>query len=142
MYVSNETTLEEALEPLLSRTVLIVEDDRDGVAHMASILEDEGYVVSTASNGREGLMALTSGSVEPCVLLLDLKMPVMDGWELLAVMRAYVRLSRIPVVLITADAIDRASRPAFDAFLKKPFTAEQLLEVVARVCATPRTPRP
>jgi CheY-like chemotaxis protein len=124
-----------------AKLVVVVDDDPDALQEMAGVLAGHGYDVATAVNGRQALHMLTAASdVEPCAIVLDLSMPVMSGWELLAVMRSYSRLSKIPVVLVTAHWIDPETRVAFDALLKKPFVPEQLVEVVSRVCKSGRTP--
>src|SRR5262249_61527368 len=66
-----------------TKKVLLIEDDEDIRNAMRQVLELEGYVVVPAGNGREGLVALAQHG-EPCVILLDLMMPVMNGWEFLA----------------------------------------------------------
>ena len=118
-----------------NKKILIVDDDRDFTALIRNALEAEGYETAVAHDGREALHILTGHQFEPCVVLLDLNMPVMDGWQMLAVMRSYTGLRTVPVVLISGQAVEREARPVFEALLQKPFTIEQLVETVARVCA-------
>src|SRR4029078_7037090 len=80
--------------------ILIVDDDVDGVDALKYLLESEGYVVDSASNGREGLQHLHDGP-KPCVVILDLAMPVMTGWQFLAARDGDASLSKIPVIVLT-----------------------------------------
>ena len=92
--------------------------------------------VVAVENGREALDLLRSERLEPCVILLDIMMPVMNGWEFLAARSADARLAAIPVVVISADP----STPPGDAvgtvsaFLRKPVEMSVLLETLARHC--------
>ena len=81
-------------------SVLLVEDDRDIREAVASLLEAEGYTVLTAAHGKEALAILERG--QPCVVLLDLMMPVMSGWDFMDVVRKNKRLEDIPVVVVSA----------------------------------------
>jgi len=83
-------------------SVLIVDDDRDCRETLAVILEHHGYSVATATNAREAL-ALLRNTPHPGVVLLDLMMPVMNGWELVAVMAEDCALTGIPVVIISGS---------------------------------------
>ena len=96
-------------------------------------LELEGYRVRTATNGKEGLAALP-GMATPCLILLDLMMPVMDGWAFAEALRQDDKLASIPVVVVTAFA-DKA-RPVRQAsgVLKKPVSLEYLLQMVRQYC--------
>src|SRR5437868_4530767 len=85
----------------MARTVLIVDDHDDIRAILRDVLVEEGYDVLVACNGEEGLTKLR-GAVRPCVVLLDLMMPVMDGWQLLEAMRADHHLRAIPVMVLSA----------------------------------------
>jgi CheY-like chemotaxis protein len=110
------------------RTIVLVEDD-DGIREtMAALLEDEGYKVMQAANGEEGLKALRT-TADPCLVLLDLWMPVMNGWQMLAVLRDDGELARVPVVVISA-AGDLPPPAGAAAFLRKPIRLETLLESV------------
>jgi CheY-like chemotaxis protein len=116
--------------------VLIVEDHRDTREMVATLLEAHGYVVVTAENGRRGLEQLVGN--RPCLVLLDLMMPVMSGWEF---RRAQLSLSdshlaEVPVLLLTAAAQpDQAARQlhALDV-IPKPIDFDQLLDSVKRHC--------
>jgi CheY-like chemotaxis protein len=114
--------------------VLIVEDDADLREMMAQLLSLEGYRTETASNGREALTYLERGD-PPDVILLDLMMPIMDGWEFRRRQVQDPHLSRVPVVVLSALDPARASDLGGTAFLKKPLDFDRLLELVRRFCA-------
>jgi CheY-like chemotaxis protein len=116
-------------------TILVVDDDDEIRRTIADVLEDEGYRVDLAENGQEAL-ALIDPSRPPLVILLDLMMPVMDGWGVLAALRADPALAGIPVVIISAFGA-RAPVPALDVIevIAKPLTIERLLAAVSRCAA-------
>lgn len=114
-------------------SILVIEDDVDIRDALQQVLELEGYAVSTAGNGREGIESLEAMAEMPCVILLDLMMPVMNGWEFLAAQRASPPLAGIPVVVVTA-AGDKAKTVDTAAYLKKPVDLNALLDVVKRYC--------
>jgi two-component system chemotaxis response regulator CheY len=112
--------------------VLVVEDDEAIRDSVVDILEVEGYSVASAGNGREALDVLAQ-SQRPCVVLLDLMMPEMDGWEFVASLRSDSCLSTIPVVVTTATS---AAPPGGVALvLRKPIRVDALLDAVAAHCA-------
>src|SRR5687768_15432522 len=115
--------------------VLIVEDDVDDVAEIRQRLERRGFTVDVALNGRQALdVLLGSPNHEPALILLDLGMPVMDGWELLAIMRSYYRFRDIPVVLVTGLRVDPDSRSVFEAVFPKPIADHDLVDKVEEIC--------
>jgi CheY-like chemotaxis protein len=115
--------------------VLIVEDDADLREMMAQLLTLEGYRAETVSNGREALKFLHEGP-PPDLILLDLMMPVMDGWEFRKVQQGEPALAKVPVVVLTA--LDQAQARAEGLngvdFLKKPLDFDRLLEIVRHHC--------
>ncbi len=113
------------------RSVLVVEDEEDIRAAVAEILEGEGFEVVIAANGREALDELKH-MARPCLILLDLMMPVMNGHEFLASIRDRPRLSTVPVLVLTA--VSTEAPPGAQALLRKPFIVEELLEAVQRLC--------
>jgi CheY-like chemotaxis protein len=118
-------------EPGAKHHILVVEDDPDVREIVSSLLADEGYRIQTASNGQEALSLLLSGT-PPCLVLLDLMMPVMNGWQVVSAIRDHGRLSSIPIVVTSAFA-DRA--PAnVDRVLKKPLNLDSLLSAVEEFC--------
>jgi two-component system response regulator MprA len=116
-----------------SRTVLVVEDDRDVREAMVHLLETEGYAAVSAVDGIDALTQL-DGGIEPSVILLDLMMPRMDGWEFLE--RQRNRGASTPVIIVSAyGSRDHTKGPDVIASMQKPVDIDALLSVVARVCA-------
>lgn len=112
-----------------TQNILIVEDDKDIRETLQYALELEGYQVETASNGSDALHFLKKNH-SPHLILLDLMMPIMNGWEFLEAIKTEAELSRIPVIVITA-AGEAASRTVdVNAFIKKPIELESLLNTV------------
>jgi CheY-like chemotaxis protein len=120
----------------LNGTVLIVEDDRDVLESMAEVLEDCDYQVLRAVHGAEALERLRHAPERPCVILLDIMMPVMDAWQFRAVQASDPDLARIPVIILSAHA--KMQQAAIDMHadgaLAKPVRLDVLLEAVARFC--------
>jgi CheY-like chemotaxis protein len=113
--------------------VLVIEDDADILRSIVQVLEDEGYVVRAAENGRVALAALRApGASPPCVILLDLMMPVMDGWAFRAEQLRDPTLAHIPVVLLTADgnAVEKAALMNVAGALRKPVELLTLLDAI------------
>src|SRR5580765_7552213 len=113
--------------------VLIVEDDEDLRDMMAQMLTIEGFNAATAANGREALDYLHSTG-KPNVILLDLMMPVMDGWEFRRQQKADPELAPVPVIVLSALDPPRAATVDADAFLKKPLDFDRLLDLVRDRC--------
>jgi CheY-like chemotaxis protein len=115
---------------VVSRAVLVVDDDPFIVEALSELLRDEGYAVRTATNGLEALESLTDRC--PDVILLDLMMPVMDGWEFARERRSrdLCQAARLVVLTAAADPATKATEVGADAYLAKPYSAEQLLRVV------------
>ncbi|MEW5852909.1 MAG: response regulator [Myxococcota bacterium] len=111
--------------------VLVVDDEEDIRESLRSVLELEGFQVLTAENGRAAWTTLTSAP-RPAVILLDLMMPVMNGGEFLAALRADAERQGIPVVVLTAFA-DRAGGLGADVVMEKPVDPEALFRVVHRL---------
>jgi CheY-like chemotaxis protein len=119
------------------RKVFVVDDDVTIRDSLADLLEEEGYVVVKAANGRDALDKLradTSG--RPCVILLDLMMPIMTGAEFYAEQQLDPELSSIPVVVISADGnVSVKAKPFGGEYLSKPVRLETVLGAVERHCA-------
>ena len=115
--------------------VLIVEDDEDLREMMAQLLTLEGFQTATVANGREALEYLHNAS-KPDVILLDLMMPVMDGWEFRRQQQADPSIAPVPVIVLSALDQGRASNLEATAFLKKPLDFDRLLTLVRVYCQT------
>jgi CheY-like chemotaxis protein len=113
--------------------VLIVEDDDDLREMMAHMLSIEGFEAATVSNGREALEYLHT-AIKPHVILLDLMMPVMDGWEFRRQQKADPDLAPVPVIVLSALDQGRAATVDAAAFLKKPLDFDRLLALVREHC--------
>jgi CheY-like chemotaxis protein len=111
--------------------VLVVEDDADAREAMKSVLELHGYPVVTAADGSEALDRLRNG-LKPCLILLDLMMPGMDGFEFFDQKRQDPRISAIPVVIYSGyhDAKSKAERLGAQGYFQKPVEVESLLNLV------------
>lgn len=118
----------------MSGHVLVVEDDEDIVDNVRIVLEGAGYHVTAASDGRAALAVLADSDPLPSVILLDLMMPVMTGYEFREAQLADPRIASVPVVLMTADGniADKTKRLSVDASIGKPFAITMLLAVVER----------
>jgi two-component system, chemotaxis family, chemotaxis protein CheY len=121
--------------------VLIVEDDHDVRDSLSDVLQDAGFEVALAADGLEAL-ALLRGGLRPGVILLDLMMPRMNGFEFRAAQRAEPALAKIPVLVLTADRRARAREAelAAEAYLAKPADVNELIEVLARLLGRPPAP--
>src|SRR5436309_15079432 len=106
--------------------VLIVEDDADLREMMAQLLSLEGFQATAVANGREALEYLHEADV-PQVILLDLMMPVMDGWEFRRKQQADPALASVPVIVLSALDLARAGNLDATACLKKPRDFDHLL---------------
>lgn len=117
------------------KVILVVEDDEGIRQVMKLFLEIEGYTVITAANGREGLETLSKAS-DICLILLDLMMPVMNGWEFIQALKD-TRHSNTPVVIVTAYA-DRVGDVSCQGVLGKPIEPDVLLETIRKWCGNSR----
>jgi CheY-like chemotaxis protein len=111
-----------------------VEDDIDIQGAVVEVLEDAEYQPVVASNGVEALARLREGEPEPCLILLDMMMPVMDGYEFRAAQRADPSMSGIPVVLFTAHPNVTPSSVGAVGVLKKPLDFDALLGLLDEFC--------
>ncbi len=118
------------------RSIVIIEDDQSIRETLKMFLELEGYEALTAENGKEGLELLRRIS-KPGLILLDLSMPVMDGWEFMERLEKDPERASIPLVLVTAYA-DRAHGALGREILRKPVDLDALSAAVQRYCEEPR----
>ena len=114
-------------------TVLVVDDEPLIAMALEAALEDAGYRVATAANGRQGLERLAEAP-RPDLVLLDMMMPVMNGPAMLAAMAADPALRAIPVIIVSSlpEVAVRARAQGVASILRKPYTAEQVLDAIAR----------
>jgi len=112
--------------------ILVVDDDPDILEALSEILEAEGFEIRRARNGKEALERLEPDP--PKLILLDLMMPVMDGWEFAQRLRQKTNLPRIPIIVLSADR--NVGNKALDigavGHLAKPFELNDLLEMVKK----------
>jgi CheY-like chemotaxis protein len=125
--------------------ILVVDDDPDILEALSEILEAEGFEIRRARNGKEALERLEPDP--PQLILLDLMMPVMDGWEFAQRLRQRGTLSNIPIIVLSADRNvgSKAQDIGAVGYLAKPFELNELLEMVHRALNGPKpspgTPR-
>ncbi len=110
------------------RSVLVVDDDEAIRETLREVLSDEGYRVEVAENGARALERMRA-PVRPGLVLLDLMMPVMSGWEVLDILRADDHLNAIPVVVVSA-----MTAPGAKACVAKPVDLGSLLDLVDSYC--------
>ena len=112
-------------------TILVVEDEAESRDTLRELFELEGYRVETAVNGREALDILTAHGDQICIVLLDLFMPVMDGWAVVDQLRNDGRLDQTKIVIITSAAYRApAGLPVFE----KPLDLDKVMTTVDSLC--------
>jgi CheY-like chemotaxis protein len=121
--------------PLSCQAILVVDDDEDIRAALVELLAEEGYAVTGVNNGAEALAYLKEAT-RPSLILLDMMMPSMDGWQLRLELQKDPRLSGIPVVILSAHGDVREAALALGAadYIRKPLRAENVIEVAERFC--------
>jgi CheY-like chemotaxis protein len=121
-------------------SILIVEDNETLLDTFQSLLELEGYHVVATKNGKEALAALETAK-RPCLILLDMFMPIMDGWEFLEQLKLKDAdlITSLPIVIASA-AGEKAESAAKQVrgFIKKPFDLDALLKIVMTFCKKPK----
>ena len=114
---------------MTAKTVLLVEDDLELRDILQDILEADGYDVVPACDGRQALRYLMlSGEPMPDVMVLDLMMPMVNGWQVLDAIRSEAGLERLPVIVISAS--NRGRPEGATTYLQKPFSLAQLIESI------------
>lgn len=116
-------------------SVFVVEDDTDTREMLCRFLELEGYHVESAPNGKLALERLKAGA-PASVIVLDLMMPVMDGWQFRREQVKMARLAHIPVIVVSAAGRDRIGQIDADAVLSKPVDLDELLARVTQYSGT------
>ncbi len=121
----------------MSQQILIVEDDAALLEALGQVLIDEGYDLLSARDGLEAVNCLKKGN-RPEVILLDLSMPVVNGWEFRMFQKRDPDLAQIPVILITAGGYTREEVAWLEpsALLPKPLDLPLLLSIIRRFCAS------
>ena len=121
----------------MSQQILIVEDDAALLEALGQVLMDEGYDLLSARDGLEAVNCLKKGN-RPDVILLDLSMPVVNGWEFRMFQKRDPDLAQIPVILITAGGYTREEVAWLEpsALLPKPLDLPLLLSIIRRFCAS------
>jgi CheY-like chemotaxis protein len=120
--------------------VMVVEDDAETRELIAEVLRDDGYEVQTAANGAEALATLRADLPRPSLILLDLMMPIMSGWQFLDARLGDKALSSIPVLVLSADPTRQlASARGVVAVVGKPFDLPRLLKLVRAVTKSSAT---
>jgi CheY-like chemotaxis protein len=117
------------------QTILVVDDELGAIEVVATALEDEGFRVLSAANGRHGLEKLTEGQVDLAVI--DFMMPLVDGAALGKEMKANPAFRNIPIIMMSAvgESVVRERFDGYTAFLRKPFRLSALIDTVRRVLA-------
>jgi chemosensory pili system protein ChpA (sensor histidine kinase/response regulator) len=129
------STFSPTTQPRRGRLVLVVDDDRATRDLLRDQLSEGGHRVRTAADGVEALERM---AIErPQLMLFDLSMPTMDGWELRRRMLARHALATIPSIALTGEANPDVSRLGVDRLVRKPVGTDELLELVDRVAAPP-----
>lgn len=122
------------VEDIAGCRILIVDDEPDNLSVIERVLSFHGAKVLTATDGASGLRAAREAN--PMLVLLDLSMPIMDGWDMHRQMRNDPGMKRIPVIAVTAHAMtedrQRVYAEGFDGYIMKPFNVPFLLREIAR----------
>jgi len=115
-------------------TILVIDDDDDIREVLATVLDEAGFRVVTAANGREGLERLREDP-QPDVILLDLMMPEMDGYQFRAEQQRDPALRAIPTLIVTAGTVtSRVEALGAEAILRKPVSLRRLVDTIRRFC--------
>jgi CheY-like chemotaxis protein len=117
-------------EDLVNKTVLLVDDDSRNIFALSSVLERRGMLVLTATTGREAVNLLSQNS-EVAIVLMDIMMPEMDGYQTMQAIREQEKWRKLPIVALTAKAMKGDREKCLEAgasdYLAKPVNTEQLL---------------
>jgi len=123
------------------KAVLIAEDNPINRELLRELLEIRGYTVSEACNGQEALLMVEQEP--PDILLLDIGMPLLDGFAVVRMLRAMPRFAALPIVAVTAYAMqgdrEKIMRSGFDGYLSKPVNSSSLVQELDRLLAPPNT---
>ena len=123
--------------------VLVVDDYDDERVLLREALENSGYHVVEAVDGQQALHLLAAATDQRfSLIVLDLQMPVMDGWQLLELLRRYVTLAKIPVIVVTAHQprLEQLTHPNIFGCLRAPYSIEDLIDLVDACMTGARSP--
>lgn len=117
----------------MTKTIMVIEDEKEIRSTLQEFLEFEGYDVLTAENGQAALDLLPT-SATPSLILLDMKMPIMNGWQFAAeYLKSYKQTSPIVVITAAADAEQRARDINAVGWISKPFNLDLLLDKIKQL---------
>lgn len=117
---------------MTGKYLLIIEDNKDIQNVLKTALEIEGYLIFTANNGKEGLEQLSKMPI-PCMVLLDLMMPIMNGWEFADEISRDIIYSSIPIVVVSAFN-DKNFNTEKNNYIQKPIDLDALLKTISKHC--------
>jgi CheY-like chemotaxis protein len=112
---------------------LVVDDDADNRELMSQLLDGEGYFSATAENGAAAI-SLLQGGLDPDLILTDLVMPTMSGWDLCETLKKTPAWRSIPIVVLCGMSADQRGKLQVDGAFEKPIDAPKLLERIAELC--------
>jgi CheY-like chemotaxis protein len=119
------------------QTILVIDDELGAIEVLVAALEDEGYRVLSAGNGRHGLESLAATSVD--LVIVDFMMPLLDGAAMGRAMKEQPSLRDIPIIMMSAvsESLVRKQFSGYTAFLRKPFRVSALIDLVHKVLGRP-----
>src|SRR5678815_810029 len=112
------------------KTIMVVDDDQDSRELMATILSDAGFAVVECANGHSALTKLVGHAVLPDAIALDLSMPVMSGQELVTVLRNYLRLARVPIIVVTGMKVPVEDEFPIVGYVTKPYEPSDFVQLM------------
>src|SRR4051794_35353986 len=136
MKVLSQSSRQTRAESRSAHRILIVDDDFGIRGMLTTFLEDEGYQCETARNGQDALMQLQGSDNPPCIILLDLNMPIMTGWQFMQEQQKDPALAAVPVVVLSADRRLMSQSPGIapvESF-NKPLDLRRLLKLIEQLC--------
>jgi CheY-like chemotaxis protein len=113
--------------------ILLVDDSDDARSAVRDALDEAGHVVIEAANGQQALNLLVAPEQYVALIIVDLQMPIMDGWRFIQLLSCYVRLSNIPIIVVTAATqphLERITHKAVYGCLQAPYELEALLAMI------------
>ena len=122
--------------------ILLVDDYEDARTTVREALENAGYNVLEAANGQQALDCLVTRAERVALIILDLQMPIMDGWRLIELLRCYVGLAKIPVIVVTAHEprLEQTQHQGIYGCIRAPYAIQTLIDMVDDCMADARLP--